>query len=220
MNARTLHGIVDQITTQYEDEMNLGVTLFPAADAEWQTPTYESSCGVSESPDVAIGSGSAAAIMAALPAADDLDFGGATPATAGVLTGVAHLENQAEDALSAMILVTDGAANCASPNSWITQYDTDLPLAVGDAWEGAGIPTFVVGIDIDEDGGVVEINPREALDEVAQVGGVPREGEVGFPAPVRRPACVFTIPEDIMHRSKTERFYCSFINNTLFYIPG
>jgi hypothetical protein len=175
----SLHGVVAKIAAEYQDTMQLGVTLFPAADAEVVSGTFEGACKVNEEPEVAV-SVDNSAVLTKIPAADNTSFTGATPATAGILTAAAHLEGLGEELPRAMIFVTDGAANCASPENFVTEYDAELAFAVADAWEGASIPTFVVGIDIGEDGGAVEINPREALHEVALAGGVPREGDVGF----------------------------------------
>lgn len=176
----SLHGVVADVTGKYDGDIDFGVTLFPAADAEYDSGDFDSSCGVADSPDVGVGPSHSAAILAAIPSADDEDFGGATPATEGVLTGAAHLEALETGMPRAMVLITDGAANCAETDDFVGQYDEALPEAVADAWSGAGIPTFVVGIDISEDGGHVDVNPREALHDVALAGGVAREGEVGF----------------------------------------
>ncbi|MCA9701684.1 MAG: VWA domain-containing protein, partial [Myxococcales bacterium] len=161
----SLHGVVSTIVDQYEDQFRLGVTLFPARDAE------KGSCSVTETPDVGVGLGNGAAILAAIPAASDDQFGGYTPTTDGITTSLAHLEEQGDERPSAMVLVTDGRANCADLNH-PTDYDTDLTLAVADAWNGAGVPTFVVGID--------SAGQRDELNAVADAGGVPREGSDHF----------------------------------------
>ena len=60
-------------------------------------------------------------------------------------------------------------------------YDEKLPLLVADTWDKDGIPTYVIGIDIDDSSEHPFTNPRQKLDELAKLGGVPREGgEVGF----------------------------------------
>ena len=176
----SLHEVVGELTALYEDTMNLGVTLFPKADADWLSATYEGACAVNEEPEVAVGPLNAQAIVDAMPAADDLEFGGATPASAGVSTAFEHLASLADGLPTALILVTDGAANCASPDNFVTEYDESLATVVKVARETAGIPTFVVGIDITTEGGAVDVNPRDELHHVAVAGGVPREGEVGF----------------------------------------
>jgi hypothetical protein len=176
----SLHGTVDTIAKQYEQGMNLGLALFPAAGA---TSAIADACMVSTAPDVLTGAGNAAAILAAIPVAESVDLWGATPATAGITTALAHLESLEDGRPAAMILITDGAANCGlghEGGDLFNLYDGDLPLVVADAWERAGIPTYVIGIDIEEVSMSPNTMPREKLDEVAQLGGVPRPGEVGF----------------------------------------
>jgi hypothetical protein len=176
----SLHGTVETIATQYEQGMSLGVSMFPAAAA---TSDFADACLVADAPEVATGLGNAQAILAAIPAADDMELWGATPAAAGVATALAHLEMLEDGRPAAMILVTDGAANCGAGYEGadlFNIYDEDLPLIVADAWERAGIPTYVIGIDIESQSEAPYTNPREKLDEVAQLGGVPQAGEVGF----------------------------------------
>lgn len=175
----SLHGTVDSITNQYQYGMNLGLTLFPSVEAD----SSYGACLVNDSPEVAVGIGNAEAILAAIPGATDMSFQGATPAAAGIATALTHLEMLDDGLPAAMILITDGAANCGLGTEGLerfTLYDEDLPLLVADAWERAGIPTYVIGIDIEEVSQSPFTNPREKLDEVAQLGGVPRPGEVGF----------------------------------------
>ncbi|EDM77460.1 hypothetical protein PPSIR1_24789 [Plesiocystis pacifica SIR-1] len=177
----SLHDTVDTVGHQYQDGMSLGLTLFPSVDAE---SSFDGACPVNEVPEVGVGLGNAEALLAAIPAADDTDLHGATPAAAGIATALAHLEALEDGRPAAMILVTDGAANCSAGANDITkfsQYDEDLPLVVADAWDRAGIPTYVVGIDIQESSEHPFTNPREKLHEVAEAGGVARsDGEVGF----------------------------------------
>lgn len=176
----SLHDTVESITAQYEQGMNLGLTLFPSSEA---TSDYEDACLVSSVPEVLTGPGNAAAILAAIPAAEAMDLYGATPAAAGITTALAHLESLDDGRPAAMILITDGAANCtqgAEGGDLFSEYDEDVPLIVADAWDRAGIPTYVIGIDIQEESTAPNTNPREKLNEVAQLGGVPRVGEVGF----------------------------------------
>lgn len=176
----SLHGTVDAIAGQYEAGMHLGLTLFPSNDA---TSELDEACLVNGEPEVGVGLDNAAAVLAAIPDADSMELYGATPAAAGISTALAHLEALDDGRPAAMILVTDGAANCdpelGNPHTF-AEYDENLPLVVEDAWERAGIPTYVVGIDIVEDSQYPFTNPREKLDEVAHLGGVPQDGEVGF----------------------------------------
>jgi hypothetical protein len=176
----SLHATVDSITHQYQDGMRMGLTLFPATEAD---QSYDGACLVHDAPEVDVALGNAEAILAAIPAADSMDVYGATPAAAGIATALAHLEALDDGLPAAMILVTDGAANCGLGTEGLDRfdlYDEDLPLLVADAWERAGIPTYVIGIDIEDISEHPFTAPREKLDEVAQLGGVPRPGDVGF----------------------------------------
>jgi hypothetical protein len=176
----SLHDTVNAIATHYQDGMKLGVTLFPFIDA---TSKYESLCIVSEHPEVTPALGNAEAILDAIPDAEDTDFYGATPAAAGIATALAHLELLDGEEPAAMILVTDGAANCNFDNGGqdlFDVYDENLPLIVAHAWEQRAIPTYVIGIDIKSMSISPLTNPRVKLDEVAQLGGVALDGEVGF----------------------------------------
>ena len=176
----SLHTTVDTITADYELGMSLGLSLFPSAAA---SSDIDEACLVSSSPEVETGLGNAGAILSAIPSAEDMDLFGATPATAGIANALAHLESLEDGRPSAMILVTDGAANCQAGTQLpeiFGLYDDDLPLVVADAYERAGIPTYVVGIDITELSQSPFTNPREKLHEVALAGGVAREGELGF----------------------------------------
>jgi hypothetical protein len=116
--------------------------------------------------------------MDALPAADATTLGG-TPAAATVDIAADHLRGLEGEDPKLMILVTDGAANCAADSDWSTagEYDEGLQDAVARA-NMDGITTYVVGIQIDteldETAGVV---PSEQLDEVAALGGAALEGE-------------------------------------------
>lgn len=176
----SLHGTVADIAGQYEDGMSLGLSLFPSMDAGW---TLEDSCPVNATPEVATALDNADELLAAIPPAQSVEIYGATPAAAGVASALGHLESLQDGRPAAMILITDGAANCSLDSQdagLFEDYDEDLPLIVADAWERAGIPTYVVGIDIEEASEYPFTNPREKLDEVAQLGGAPRAGEVGF----------------------------------------
>jgi hypothetical protein len=174
----SLHGVVTDILAAHDESMNFGAALFPAIGADHNDADL--ACIVNGGPEVEVGPNNGAAILAAIPGADETTKG-ATPATAGILNGLSHLESMDRDGSKAMILVTDGAANCkAGEDDYIGEYDDALAPAVADAYERAGIPTYVVGIDMKDWDGSVNVNPREALDEVALEGGVPRQGDDAF----------------------------------------
>ena len=138
---------------------------------------------------------------AAIPAADDLEFGGGTPTAAGFTTAATHLESLDDGQPRSIVLITDGAANCASPENFVTEYDGSLPGLVSAALETAGTLTYVVGVDITTDGGAVQVNPQTALHELANAGGVPSDdGEFGFydgGTPVELEAALYEITTHI-----------------------
>ncbi|MCA9686263.1 MAG: VWA domain-containing protein [Myxococcales bacterium] len=177
----SLHQTVASIAEQYQDGMALGLTLFPSVDA---TSAYDLACLVESTPEVPVALGNADALLAAIPGADDLDLYGATPAAAGIAGAREHLLAVDDGRPSALILITDGAANCGAEAEGLARfddYDEELPLLVADTWDKDGIPTYVIGIDIDDSSEHPFTNPRQKLDELAKLGGVPREGgEVGF----------------------------------------
>lgn len=175
----SLHRTVESVATQYAASMQLGLMLFPSAAAT----ADQGSCLVEDVPELGVGIHEPAELLALMPAADELDIYGATPATAGIASALAHLRSSDDGRPAAMILVTDGAANCSADlegSDRFAYYDENLPLVVGDAWTSDGIPTYVVGIDIQETSTNPFTTPREKLHEVALAGGVPRAGELAF----------------------------------------
>ena len=189
----SLHAVVDTIVTNFEERMNFGAVLFPSVDAT--SKTNASACPVKPEPDVAVAENNGATILTTIPPADATDaIKGGTPAAAGIMTAVGGLPRMEmlaeEDDLRFIVLVTDGAANCAADAVDVAtrfdEYDEQLPQFVADA-HTAGISTFVVGIDIKNvaspitpDGNPDGINPYEKLNEVAELGGMPRDGAEKF----------------------------------------
>jgi hypothetical protein len=97
----------------------------------------------------------------------------------------------------AIILVSDGAANCrtdaTSDLERFESYDDNLATIVGDAYTDLGIATYVAGVDISDvttqvtgvnnhppDGEPDGISPFQKLDEVAVAGGKPLGGMADF----------------------------------------
>jgi hypothetical protein len=184
----SLHGVVDTVMTNFGAAMYSGLQRFPSAGACDPSPCYNaSSCTTEATPEVDIALDNGAAILAALPGpdADNTEIEGGTPATKGFVSGLNHLLTQPEELPRYVLLVTDGAANCNTDlpfPDFIEQYDETLPTTVGDAFTEMGIPTFVVGIDIQDAlsgvgaDGAPEANPYERLNDVALAGGAPKNG--------------------------------------------
>ena len=176
----SLHGVVTDLVGTYDTTIDFGATLFPAVDSGHWQEGYAAACDVSGVADVATASGAGGAILDAMPGAN-VAVQGATPASAGMVTALGHLAVE-DDGPRAVLLVTDGLANCASEDDEeMFLYDDRLPQVVQAAYEELNIPTYVVGIDIrDETVDYAQANAHEVLDQVARVGGVAREGEAAY----------------------------------------
>ncbi|MCH9683420.1 MAG: VWA domain-containing protein [Deltaproteobacteria bacterium] len=178
----SLHSSVRFITDQFDDGLNFGAVLFPAIDVP--SNDFDIACRVDIEPNAAVAPGNGAAVLASLPPADTLDIHGGTPAGDGVTTALNHLRSLDPELPRAMILITDGAANClsgATDNAIFELYDENLPALVAAAYTHEDIPTYVVGIDIVDE--IIQYpadNPFVRLNEVAIAGGSPRPGQEKF----------------------------------------
>ncbi|MBX7081059.1 MAG: hypothetical protein K1X88_17800 [Nannocystaceae bacterium] len=186
--------VVDAIVNGFDADINFGATLFPAQQATNELGA--AACVVGDSPDVPVAPMNAAAVLAGIPDAGATDIRGATPTTAGVQLAIDHLSTLDPMVSRLMILVTDGAANCAADADQsqcpgigcglLEEYDNEVAQVVGSAFTDLGIPTFVVGIDIvDEllgtgDDGQPEANTHDELNFVALAGGKARPGNDKF----------------------------------------
>lgn len=177
----SLHQVVENVSTDFDARMEMGAVLFPATNAPNQSNAL--ACLMGDGPDAMLSAMGGEAVLAALPDAESTTIYGGTPATAGLRMAAAHLQAVQSDQPQAIVLITDGAANCAEDaigSGLFLQYDSALPVAAAEAF-AAGIPVYVVGIDIeDELLGAPVANPWERLSEVAEYGGVPRDGDVPF----------------------------------------
>lgn len=180
----SLHSTVDLVTTAFNGSIEFGALLYPSLEA---TATYdEFACLVSDTPEVPPGPDNAAAIIDALPGADEvMSIQGGTPSATAVAGALEQLLSVQESVPRAILFITDGEANCRADATMVTElfedYDDSLHTLVEDAWLSEEIPTYVVGIAIrDEvlpdavDGTPDGINPTEKLDELAVQGGRPR----------------------------------------------
>ncbi len=188
----SLYSVVDFIVTGFESRMDFGAVLFPSTAAK---SAYDaSSCPVNAEPEVPVGVDMGATILATIPGPDELGLNGGTPAAAGITTAIGGLPRNEELTLDQdlryIVLVTDGAANCAidaaTNKERFEVYDEHLPEMVAGAKQ-AGIPTFVVGIDIKnestkviDDGNPDATNTYDKLNELAEIGGQAREGSEKF----------------------------------------
>ena len=189
----SLYSVVDFIVAGFESRMDFGAVLFPSIEA---TKDYDvRACPVNGEPEVPVGPDQGQTILDTIPAATDVSILGGTPAAQGITTALgglppAEMLPEGEEDLRYIVLVTDGAANCAidgvTTEELFETYDEHLPENVAAARE-AGVPTFVVGIDISDvpskvfdDGNPDATNTYERLNELAELGGQPREGAEKF----------------------------------------
>ncbi len=196
---RSLHNVVSFVVGTFEAEINFGAVLFPSTSVTMQTAELGAgSCVVNAQPEVPVAATNGAGVLDGIPGASAVGtINGATPATAGVQTAIDHLNTLDENIDRFMILITDGAANCSADADTsmcpgqgcglMEDYDTNLPLVVGEAFETDGVPTFVIGIDIvdalvgdDPADGQVGANTFVELNTVAEAGGRAREGDEKF----------------------------------------
>jgi len=178
----SLYDSVEFIVEEFDDGLNFGAVLFPAVDVpdnEWQN-----ACLVALEPDSPVAPLGGEAVLDVLPGRDSLEIFGGTPTSEGISTALNHLRSLDPELPRAIILITDGAANClagTSDQDVFLIYDENLPGLVASAYNDEAIPTYVVGIDIID--GIVDYpvdNPYLRLNEVAIAGGYPQPGAEKF----------------------------------------
>ncbi len=179
----SLHQVVQDLTFSHGDRVNFGAALFPSKSA---TAQYDgSACVVSAEVEAPVAAMNSSDLLDAIPPAGDANLKGATPTAAGVTIALNHLKGLDPAVSRAIVLITDGAANCAmgsEPPPMFETYDQSLHTIVQQAHEVDQIPTYVVGIAIkdvvsgdEKDGDPDKINNFNKLNELAVQGGRPRE---------------------------------------------
>ncbi len=178
----SLHAVVTTLLTDFDAAINFGAHLFPGKNV---IASYdEDACRVSETIDVAVAASNKAAVLAEIPTADDVTLKGGTPTTAGILAALEHLSSLDPAVPRAIVLVTDGAANCGAgsvPPGMFEDYDESVHTVVTDAFTQDQIPTYVVGVGIEDvttptvkDGTPDGVNTFARLNDLADEGGKPR----------------------------------------------
>lgn len=182
---RSLHGAVTQVVGARERSLHFGALLSPSklAISEYSL----AACPVEATPEVPVAPMNAASLLAALPPPDAQGpaLTGATPTRAALSAAFAHLDAQVDGLPHAVVLVTDGAANC-SPDAVddaarFEVYDEAVVQLVADA-TAAGVTTFVVGLAVVDvlspnakDGQPDATNLFDRLNELALAGGAPQD---------------------------------------------
>ncbi len=179
----SLYQVVDLVLTKFNESVNFGANLFPNKSAQ---PTYDANaCLVNMNVEVPVAPLNKAAILAAIPPANTNNIAGGTPASAGMIAALNHLKTLDPDIPRAVLLVTDGAANCKSNAvndlDRFESYDNALHTVVFNAAQNDNIATYVVGINtlnavspVVVDGNPDSINPYQKLNELATQGGKPK----------------------------------------------
>ena len=179
----SLYQVVQLVTTDYNDSINFGANLFPSTKALGEYKA--TACVVEGNVEIPVAPMNKDAILNGIPQAGDTSLKGGTPSAAGVAAALAHLKTLDPQVPAAVLLVTDGAANCATgaqPPGLFEAYDQTLHTVVQDAWNIDKIPTYVVGIDTknvvsgnEQDGNPNATNTYEKLNELAVDGGKPKD---------------------------------------------
>jgi hypothetical protein len=188
----TLWEVTDFVLSTFEDRINFGLQLYPSVNAcpNGAGSCYNSGACVVDQPEVDPAPNNRTAIINAMPAQGEVaGILGGTPARAGVENAVSTLMPLVSSNVEgAVILVTDGAANCRSGVSTgsdlLEVFDDQLEVVVGNAFTNEAIPTYVVGIDITDDDtagsspfdGAPAANPFDELNAIATAGGRPQMG--------------------------------------------
>ncbi len=179
----SLYQVVKTIVEDYNSSINFGANLFPSTGAKQVYDT--TACVVNANVEIPVAPMNKDAILNTIPMPGDTKLFGGTPASAGVSAAIAHLKTLDPTVPRAILLVTDGAANCASgaplPALFET-YDQTLHTIVKDAFTNDMIPTYVVGIDTKDvvsgnaqDGNPDGTNTYQKLNELAVDGGKPKD---------------------------------------------
>jgi hypothetical protein len=166
------HALVSALAGRFEGDAHLGASLFPSRYADVGGEAVQ--CDLLDIPDLPVGDHGADVLLARLPAADEVDFAGGSPATLAVRMAALHLGDLPEGLPAAIVLVTDGGANCADEDAPLAQFDDSLADVVAFTHDELQIPTFVVAAaPSSQEQAVPKVDPREALREIALAGGVP-----------------------------------------------
>lgn len=178
-----LYQAVELIVNDYNDLINFGANLFPSTAA---TRNYDASaCVVADTVEIPVAPSNKDVLLNGIPQVGDTSLKGGRPTSSGVIAALNHLKSLDPQMPAAIILVTVGAANCASGThlpSLFEDYDQNVHTIVKSAWEVDKIPTYVVGIDIRDvssgntrDGNADATNTYQRLNGLALEGGRPKD---------------------------------------------
>jgi hypothetical protein len=156
----------------------------PGATLDAPNCTSADVCLVEPTPEIALGDLQGELILASLPdgSASPLEIVGGSPISAAWLSARDHLLAQSDEGFQGIVLITDGGANCseASLPMAVELFDDGLEALVSEGYAMHGIPTVVVGVDVDEQQPSLPAQPDSpavdtyaALNGLALAGGIP-----------------------------------------------
>jgi hypothetical protein len=189
----TTRTLLEQVVAELEAKFHVprlglqrapSINACPDATADAPNCTDADVCLVASSPEVALGELQGELILASLPddSASPLEVVGGSPISAAWLSARDHLLAQPEESPRVIILITDGGANCSEPSlpTAVEWFDDSLEALVEDGYLVHGLPTMVVGVDVDEQQPSLAALPDSpavdtyaALNNLALVGGYP-----------------------------------------------
>ena len=184
----TLHGAVSRLTANFEDRVKFGAKLYP----QFNAGGFSDQCLVTTGVEVPCALNNSAAVISGIPLAGAMVQGG-TPMQSGLDEGIAYLESLPAEEPKVALLVADGAISCDESLAGAVTTVTDAAAA--------DIPTYVIGIDPDEDDPNATDDTYDQLTELANAGGRPNAN--GPPAffPVQNEADLDAVMEQIISES-------------------
>ena len=137
----SLHGVVESVVKTFDKTVNFGVKLYPKITA---TPFIDQgACDVDPGVEVEIAPMNAAGVLAGIPAADFGVLGG-TPIESGLKEAFTYLKAIDPNNQRFALLIADGEITKACDGETILET-----IGMVASNHQAGIPTYVVGIDVD-----------------------------------------------------------------------
>lgn len=162
----SLRKVVEGVVNKFNSVVHFGVKLYPKIDAG--SYVDQGACIVNRGVEVPIAPMNAAKVLATVPTADFEVLGG-TPMETGLKEAYKYLNTLDPGLQRFALLVADGEISdtCKGENI------NEALAAVEDAYNLHGIPTYVVGIDVDP-------STSEQLTSLATIGGKPKPGPDPF----------------------------------------
>ncbi|MEZ4447992.1 MAG: vWA domain-containing protein [Nannocystaceae bacterium] len=153
---KSLYNVVEGVVTKFDDKLNFGAKLFPKIDAG--SYVEQGACEIDPGVEVPVAPNNAVALLAGIPGPDFMVLGG-TPSYQALDAGFTYVNTLMTGLDAAVIFITDGEISCDNPPAAAI-------AAISDAWDKQGVPTYVVGIDVDA-------QTSAQLDQFAVAGGKP-----------------------------------------------